>query len=406
MSRRSLGATVSDTGRFGAERVNELYRRGTLEGSTTDFPVSYDDLREAAHEAMDERGVAYVHGGAGSEETFERGRDFSAWRLVPRMLRGVETRDLSTTLLGTTLDWPVGLTPLGVQSLLHERGEVATATGAAALNVPLCLSSLSSTPLETVAETLGETPKFFQFYWSSSDAIARSFLERAEAAGYDGIVVTVDAPILGWRERLIERGYYPFLEGEGVANYVSDPAFRARLDEPPEDDPEAAVEEFLDVFGDPGLTWADLEFVREVTDLPVLVKGILHPEDARLAVEHGADGVGVSTHGGRQVDGSITAVEALPEIVDAVGDEADVTLDSGIRRPADALKSLALGADAVMLGRPYAYALAVGGAEGVETYLTNFLAELDLTMGLSGHDAVADLDREAVRHESTLVPGR
>jgi lactate 2-monooxygenase len=397
---------MPDTDRFGAKRVNEVYRQGMLEGETTDFPVSYEDLRETAHEAMSEEGIAYVHGGAGSDGTFERGKDFSAWRIVPRMLRGVETRDLSTTLMGTALDYPVVLTPLGVQTLLHERGEVATAEAAAELNVPLCLSSLSSTPMEEVAETLGETPKFFQFYWSSSDAIGKSFLSRAEQAGYDGIVVTVDAPILGWRERLLERGYFPFLEGEGVANYVSDPEFRAQLDEPPEEDPEAAVEHFLDIFGDPSLTWDDLQFVRENTDLPIFIKGVLHPEDARLAAQHGADGVGVSTHGGRQVDGSITAVEALPGVVDEVGDELDVTLDSGVRRAADAFKSVSLGADAVMLGRPYAYALAAGGADGVSTYLRNFLAEFDLTMGLAGSDAVTSIDRDAVRHESTLDPHR
>jgi isopentenyl-diphosphate delta-isomerase len=256
--------------------------------------------------------------------------------------------------------------------------------------------------MEDVAEALGDTPKFFQFYWSSSDAIAKSFLSRAEDAGYDAIVVTVDAPILGWRERLIERGYYPFLEGEGVGNYFSDPEFRAQLDEPPEENPEAAVEHFLDIFGDAGLTWDDLSFVFDNTDLPVLVKGVLDPRDARLAVEHGADAVGVSTHGGRQVDGSVTAIEALPEVADEVGDEVPVTFDSGVRRGADMFKALALGADTVMLGRPYAYGLAVDGANGVHTVCENLIAEFDLTMGLSGRDAVDDIDSNALRHESEL----
>jgi len=394
-----------DKRRFGAERVNEVYRQGMLEGKTPDFPVSFEDLRDAAHEAMDEEGVAYVHGGAGSDETFERGMDFSDWRIVPRMLRGVESRDLSTELLGTQLDYPLMLTPLGVQTLLHDDGETGTAEGAAELNVPLCLSSLSSTPMEAVAEALGDTPKFFQFYWSSSDAIARSFLDRAEEAGYDAIVVTVDAPILGWRERLIETGYYPFLEGEGVANYFSDPAFRAELDKPPKDDPEAAVEHFLEIFGDSSLTWEDLQFVHDNTDLPVVIKGVLDPRDARLAVEHGADAVGVSTHGGRQVDGSVTAIEALPEIAEAVGDEVPITFDSGVRRGADMFKALALGADTVLLGRPYAYGLAIDGASGVRTVLENLVAEFDLTMGLAGHDDAAEIDRDAVRHASTLEPG-
>ena len=391
-----------DSSRIGATRVNEVYRRGMLDGETESFPVSFEKLRAAAHEAMSENAIAYVHGGAGSEETFERGQDFSAWRIVPRMLRGVERRDLTTTLVGVDLEWPVMLTPLGVQSLLHEAGEQGTAEGAARLDVPLCLSSLSSTPMEEVAETMGQTPAFFQFYWSSSDTIARSFLDRAERAGYDAVVVTVDAPILGWRERLLERGYYPFLEGEGIANYLTDPAFCDRLDDPPEADPEAAVEEFLEIFGDASLTWEDLAFIHDNTDLPVIVKGVLDPRDARLAVEHGADAVGVSTHGGRQVDGSVTALEALPGIVDAVGDEVEITFDSGVRRAADAFKTLAVGADTVLLGRPYAYALAAGGADGVETYLRNFLAELDLTMGLAGRASVAEIDRDAVRHESEL----
>jgi len=394
-----------DTDRFGDDRVNELYRRGTLEDDPPEFPVSYGDLRAAAHEAMSPEGVAYVHGGAGSEDTFERGQDFSAWRILPRMLRGVASRDLSTALLGLDVEWPVALTPLGVQSLLHEQAELGSARGAAALDVPMVLSSLSSVTMEDVAEELGDTPKLFQFYWSSDDDVARSFLERAEAAGYDGIVVTVDAPILGWRERLLERGYYPFLAGEGVANYFADPAFRAGLDAPPEEDPEAAVEHLLDVFGDASLTWDDLSFVREHTDLPVVVKGILDPRDAERAVEHGADAVGVSTHGGRQVDGSVTAVEALPGVVEAVGDDAAVTFDSGVRHGADTFRALALGADAVLLGRPYAYGLAVGGADGVEAVLRNHLAEFDLTMGLAGRSSVADIDRDAVVHESELPLG-
>ncbi|MFB6179963.1 MAG: alpha-hydroxy-acid oxidizing protein [Halorientalis sp.] len=393
---------MPESDRFGDDRVNEVYRRGMLEGETPDFPVSYEDLRAAAHEAMSEEARAYVHGGAGSDETFERDKDFSAWRIVPRMLRGVESRDLSTELLGIDIDVPLMLTPLGVQSLLHESAEIGSAQGASDLDVPLVLSSLSTEPMEDVAEAMGDTPKLFQFYWSSDEAIAKSFLDRAEAAGYDAIVLTVDAPILGWRERLIERGYYPFLEGEGVGNYFSDPEFRAKLDEPPEDDPDAAVQQFLDVFGDSSLTWEDLQFVYDNTDLPVIVKGILDPRDARLAIEHGADGIGVSTHGGRQVDGSITAFEALPAVAEEVDGEVPITFDSGVRRGSDAFKAMALGADAILLGRPYAYGLAVDGATGVRTVLENFIAEFDLTMGLSGIDDVDDIGRDAVLHESDL----
>lgn len=297
------------------------------------------------------------------------------------MLRGVADRDLSTKLLGSTHEYPLMITPLGVQSLLHEEGELATARACAGLDVPFVLSSLSSTPMEAVADALGDTPKWFQYYWAADDDVARSFLRRAEAAGYDAIVVTVDAPTLGWRDRLLRKGYYPFLEGEGVANYFSDPAFRDSLAEPPEENPEAAVDRFLSIFGDASLTWEDLAFVREQTDLPIVIKGVLHPEDARLAVEAGADAVQVSTHGGRQVDGSIAAIEALPGVADAVGDETTVLFDSGIRRGSHAFKTLALGADTVMLGRPFAYDLAHSGQTGVEHVLENTISQIDLTMG-------------------------
>jgi isopentenyl-diphosphate delta-isomerase len=392
------------TEQFGTRTLNRVYREGMFEDEAPAFPVRYEELRERAHEAMSEAARAYVHGGAGAEATFRAEQDFSEWRIVPRMLQGVADRDLTVEALGQTLPYPVMVTPLGVQGMVHDEGELATAAACDDLDVPFILSSLSSTKMEDVADALGDTPKWFQFYWSSDEAIARSFLDRAEAAGYDAVVVTVDAPTLGWRERLIDRGYYPFLEGHGVANYFSDPAFRESLDAPPEEDTQAAVDHFLDVFGDSSLRWDDLEFVFEHTDLPVLIKGVLHPEDARLAVEHGADGVGVSTHGGRQVDGSITAIEALPDVVRAVGDEATVTFDSGVRRGSDVYTALSLGADACLLGRPFIYGLALGGRDGVHHVLENLIADFDLTMGLAGRDTAAELDRESLRHESELEP--
>ena len=387
---------------FGNQRVREIYRDGMYEDETPTYPIAYEELREAAWENMDDTARAYVHGGSGTEETFERNRDFSAYRIIPRMLRGVEDRSLSVELFGNTHEFPLMITPLGVQSLLHDEAESATARACGKLDIPFTLSSLSSTPMEDVAETLGDTTKWFQFYWSSDRAVARSFLDRAEASGYDAIVLTVDAPTLGWRDRLLERGYYPFLEGEGVANYFSDPAFRDSLEAPPEEDPKAAVDRFLEIFGDESLTWADLSFLQENTDLPIVLKGVLHPEDARLALQHGVDAVQVSTHGGRQVDGSISAVEALPAVAEAVGDDVPVLFDSGVRRGSDAFKALGLGADTVMLGRPFAYGLAMAGQAGVEWVLENTLSELDLTMGLAGYDDVTDVDREALKHEREL----
>ena len=393
---------MSETVGFGNERVRERYREGMYEDEEPPYPIAYTDLREAAWEQMDERARAYVHGGSGTEETLERNRDFSSYRIVPRMLRGVQNRDLSVELLGNRQEFPVMITPLGVQSLLHEEGELATARACRELDVPFTLSSLASTPMEEVSDALGETTKWFQFYWSSDRAVAESFLDRAEASGYDAIVFTVDAPTLGWRDRLLERGYYPFLEGEGVANYLSDPAFRDGLEAPPEQDMQAAVDRFLEIFGDESLTWSDLEYLADYTDLPVVLKGVLHPEDARLALEHGADAVQVSTHGGRQVDGSITALEALPEVAEAVGEEAPVLFDSGVRRGSQVFKALACGADAAMIGRPFAYGLGLDGQPAVEWVLENIIAEFDLTMGLAGYDDAAAIDSSAVRHERTL----
>lgn len=382
---------------YGENRQQNVYASGMLADDPPTHPVRYEELERAALAAMSEETYAYVAGGAGSEATIaENRRAFADWRIVPRMLRNVAERNLRIELLGRTLELPVLLAPIGVQSILHDEGELAVARAASDLDVPMILSSISSHTLEDVADELGETPKWFQLYWSSDRAITRSFIDRAEAAGYDAIVITLDTPLLGWRERDIERAYLPFLDGEGLANYVSDPAFRDRLDTPPEANEESAIMEFLDVFGDPSLMWPDLAELREETDLPVVVKGVLHPADATHAVECGVDGVVVSNHGGRQVDGALGALSALPGVVDAVGGDVPVLFDSGIRRGADALKALALGAEAVLLGRPYAYGLALDGEDGVHAVLKNFRADLDLTLALSGHTRFDALDRSVL----------
>ena len=377
----------------GEHRQQNVYASGMLADDPPEHPVQYERLERRAMKAMSDEAAAYVAGGAGTEDTIdENRRAFADWRIVPRMLRDVAERDLRVSLFDTEFELPVLLAPLGVLSVVHEAGELAVARAAADLDIPMVLSSASSYTMEEVAEVLGDTPKWFQLYWSADPEIARSFVERAEDADYDGIVVTLDTPLLGWRERDIEQGYLPFLDGEGVANYFSDPAFRERLDAPPEENEGAAVMEFIDVFGDPSLTWDDLANLRAETDLPLIVKGVLHPDDAARAVECGADGVIVSNHGGRQVDGAIGALTALPGVVDAVED-TPVLFDSGIRGGADVVKAIALGADAVLLGRPYAYGLALDGEAGVRSVLENFRADLDLTLALAGHTSFDDLDR-------------
>jgi isopentenyl diphosphate isomerase/L-lactate dehydrogenase-like FMN-dependent dehydrogenase len=260
----------------------------------------------------------------------------------------------------------------------------------------MVLSTASSRSLEEVAEAQGDAPRWFQLYWPRDPDLAASLLGRAERAGYGAIVVTLDTWMLAWRPRDLELAYLPFLQGEGIANYLSDPVFRATLPTPPEEDMAGAVRHFLSVFSDPSVTWTGLSFLRENTRLPIVLKGILHPDDARRAVDHGVDGILVSNHGGRQVDGSIAALDALPGVVDAVPESLPVLFDSGIRSAADAFVALALGARAVLLGRPYIWALAVAGEEGVAELLRGFLAELDLTFALSGHTRPDQLGREAL----------
>jgi lactate 2-monooxygenase len=326
-----------------------------------------------------------VFGGAGAEDTMRANADaFKRWRIVPRMLRDVSQRDLSVTVLGTELPAPVALAPIGVQTIVHPDGELAVARAAAAIGLAMAVSTASGCTLEQIAAA-GGGPKWFQLYWPNDRELATSFLSRAEAAGYRAVILTVDTFLPGWKPRDLQGAWQPFLEGIGIANYLSDPVFRARLARSPEEDPQGAIGEFVAQFSNPTLVWEDLEFLRSRTTLPIALKGILHPEDARLASEHGVDAVVVSNHGGRQVDGAIAALDALPAIVDAVGDELDVLLDSGIRSGADVVKALALGADAILLGRPYLWGLALGGEDGVLAVLRAFLAELDLTLGLSGH---------------------
>jgi lactate 2-monooxygenase len=367
-----------------ADYYREIYLRG-LGGETPAIPVAVAELEQRAIEAMEPRAAGYVGAGAGSEETIQANAEaFCGHRIVPRMLRDVSDRDLSTTLLGTEMAAPLLLAPIGVQGILHPEGELATARAAAAVGVPMIASTASHFSLERIAETGGEGPRWFQLYWPNDPALARSFVERAERAGYAAIVLTVDTFIPGWKPRDLQQAWLPFLEGMGVANYFEDPVFRQALEKPPEEDQGAAIGHFLGVQANPSLSWDDLEQLREMTSLPILVKGIQHVDDAREAVRRGVDGIVVSNHGGRQVDGAVASLDALPPIAAAVGGELEILFDSGVRGGADVLKALALGADAVCLGRPYVWGLALDGQAGVEAVLKMILAELDLTMALCG----------------------
>lgn len=386
---------------YGTERQLQIYLAG-MQGQRPTTPMTYEVLEEQARQKLSSEAFGYVAGGAGGEETMRANRAaFERWQIVPRMLRNVGERDLSAQVLGASLPAPVMLAPIGVQSIVHADAEVAVARAAAALAVPFILSTASSKTMEEVAQAAdaaGKTTRWYQLYWGRDPELTASFLARAERAGYGAIVVTLDTPLLSWRERDISLAYLPFLLGEGIANYLSDPVFRASLPQPPEQNPQAAIMRFVQVFSNPTLTWDDLKFLREHTSLPILLKGILHPDDARHALDAGANGIIVSNHGGRQVDGAIPALDALPGVVEVAQGRVPVLFDSGIRRGADIFRAVALGAQAVLLGRPYMWGLALGGEAGVRDVLLNTLADLDLTLALSGYTSCAQLTPAVLRY--------
>ncbi|MFF3069270.1 alpha-hydroxy-acid oxidizing protein [Kitasatospora sp. NPDC057904] len=384
---------VNAKAQFG-DYQNEIYFDG-LFGVLPALPLSPSDLEERGQAALAPSVRSYVAGGAG-DETTQRANTaaFERYGLVPRMMVGAARRDLTVDLFGLTLPSPLLLAPVGVIGLCAQdgHGDLATARAAARTGVPMIASTLSVDPMEDVAAGFGDTPGFFQLYTPTDRALAESLVHRAEAAGFKAIVVTLDTWITGWRPRDLATGNFPQLRGHCLANYTSDPVFRARLANPPEADPRAAVLEWTQGFGNP-LTWDDLPWLRSITELPIVLKGICHPEDVRRAKDGGADAVYCSNHGGRQANGGLPALAALPGVVEAA-DGLPVLFDSGVRTGADVVKALALGATAVAVGRPYAYGLALGGTDGIVHVLRSILAEADLIMAVDGYPTIADLRAE------------
>lgn len=369
-----------------------------LSGELPKFPMAYADLEAKAAAAMDPALLSYVAGGAGDEYTQRANvAAFERWGLMPRMLVGAAERDLSVDLFGRKLPTPLLMSPVGVIGLCSEdqHGDLATARAAAESGVPMIASTLSQDPMEDVAAECGDTPGYFQLYTPNDRELAESFVRRAEAAGFAGIVVTLDTWVLGWRPRDLSLGSFPQLKGLCLANYFTDDVFRAKLQKPPEEDPQTATLVWASLFGNPTLSWDDLPWLRSLTKLPLLLKGICHPDDARRAIDGGVDGIFCSTHGGRQANGGLAALDALPGVVEAAGD-VPVWFDSGVRSGADVVKAIALGASAVGVGRPYAYGLATGGTEGVVHVLKSLVAEADLLMAIDGYPTLADLTPEAL----------
>ncbi|HKN53405.1 MAG TPA: lactate 2-monooxygenase [Amycolatopsis sp.] len=383
------------TERFGGYQ-NEIYLQG-LGGILPPCSTDATKLEASAKEVLQPGPFSYVAGAAGSGATARANREaFDRWRIVPRMLTGSSERDLSTTVLGTRTPAPVLVAPVGVQSIVHADAESATARAAASVGLPFVLSTASSTSIEDVAEANGDGPRWFQLYWPGDSDVCASLLARAKKAGFTALVVTLDTWTLAWRPSDLDQAYLPFLHGDGLAIPFSDPVFRGLLEKTPEEDSPTAVLRWLGMVSGTDRTWDQLPFLREHWDGPIVLKGILRVDDARRAVDAGMDGIIVSNHGGRQVDGAIGALEALPGIASAVGDRIEVLFDSGIRTGADVLKAVALGARAVLVGRPWVYGLAHAGEEGVRHVLRSLLADFDLTMGLSGHRRLADLGPDSL----------
>jgi lactate 2-monooxygenase len=420
---------------IGVLRQTAIYRAG-VSGRRPRVPTDATKLEQRARKSMPAEAFAYIAGGAGTGATMKANREgFDAWRIVPRMLRDVSERDTGVELLGRRLPSPFLLCPVGVLEMVDDGADLAVARAAAAEGVPMIFSNQASRPMEACAQAMGSSPRWFQLYWSRSDELVESFVRRAEKCGCEAIVVTLDTTLLGWRTHDLDIAYLPFLRGKGIAQYTSDPVFRRIIatepaelgpDEQPKPTPQAlkalvqltraypdrfvsgmrsgharaAVQTFVRIYSNPALTWEKLPRLREMTKLPVLLKGVLHPDDASRAVDEGIDGIIVSNHGGRQVDGATSTIEALPGIARAVGGRIPIVLDSGIRSGADAFKALALGATAVGVGRPYAYGLAIAGEAGVREVLQNFKADFDLTLGLSGRTSVADIRPECLTSPS------
>lgn len=375
---------------------NEIYAAG-LRGELPRFPLAFAELEARAEAALPPSVWSYVAAGAGDEFTQRANvTAFERWGLMPRMMAGAARRDLSVGLFGRTLPSPLLMAPIGVLGLCAQdgHGDLATARAAARTGVPMIASTLSAAPMEQVAAEYGDTPGYFQLYTPSDRELAESLVRRAEAAGFQALVVTLDTWTLGWRPRDLATANFPQLRGHCLANYTSDPVFRARLGKPPEEDPAAAVALYASVFANP-LTWDDLPWLRALTDLPLVLKGLCHPEDVRRARDGGVDGIYCSNHGGRQANGGLPALDALPGVV-AAADGLPVLFDSGVRTGTDLVKALALGATAVAVGRPYAYGLALGGTDGVVHVLRSLLAEADLLMAVDGYPSPAALGPQAL----------
>ncbi len=363
-----------------------------VHGISSRFPFDFESIERKAFDAMPDWVYRYVSAAAGDGRTQRANIDaYSRYGIIPRMMVSPPERDLSINLFGNHLPSPMFMAPIGLIGLcspdftetwLQQRHPLKT-------GVPFTLSTFSQTPMDEVIKHAGSTPSYFQLYLPGDRELATSFLDRAERSGYSSVVVTVDSWTLGYRPADLAIGNYPQARGFCMENYYSDENFTKHLAKPPHEDPAATLRYYASIFAVP-LAWKDLRWIREQTDLPLAVKGIQHPDDARLAIDNGADVLYVTNHGGRQANSGIPTLQLLPGVIEAAG-STPVMFDGGIRSATDAVIALALGATAIGIGRSYAYALSYGGTESLTHYLKAFLAELDLCLAICGFKDIASL---------------
>jgi len=349
------------------------------------------ELEELARAKVPRPAFDYIAGGADDEVSLRSNREaYGKWALRPRVLVDVSSCDTSATVLGQRISMPILVAPTAFHGLVHPDGETGTARGAAAAGTIMVVSAIATRTIEEIAAAVA-APRWFQLYVWKDREVTAELVKRAARAGYRAICLTVDTPLLGRREK-DERNSFTLPPGIGIANVRP-----AGLDGMPDSEHGSAFAKYVKEMLDPAVTWRDLAWLRSLTSLPIVVKGIMTMEDAKIAVEHGVEGIVVSNHGGRQLDSTPATLDVLPEIVEAVRGRAEVFMDGGIRRGTDVLKALALGARAVLVGRSPLWGLALGGAEGVHAVLEHLRREFALAMALSGRSSLGQIDRSMVQ---------
>lgn len=393
------------------EYEKQIYQRGLFfeKPSITCESTKWEEL---AKEKLSAESAGYIWGSAGTRETHNKNlSSFKKWSIVPNRLVKADLPDLSTKIFGETLPFPIAIAPIGVQRIFNPEGEVAATAAAANVSVPYILSTASSTSIEKVAESNGAGNRWYQLYWPANEHndITTSILNRAKAEGYKVLVVTLDTYLLGWRPSDMDNGYNPFLRADsiGVEIGFSDPVFQKyfknKYGKEISEDVQTAAAEWAGIIF-PGIShdWDDLKFLQKHWDGPIVLKGIQTVADAKKSVNAGVQGIVVSNHGGRQQDGGAASLAMLPKIYEAVKGKLEIIFDSGVRSGSDIAKALALGANLVLIGRPYAYGLALGGKEGVEHVLKCLLGELELTLHLAGIPSVSKdtLNQDVLLYEN------